>query len=113
MENINRNEVFVITAEEELIGFVDYRHRRDHQTTLYHILVSPEWQGRGIGRKLIEALRTEAIAKGKSYILLKCPENLDANFFYEGLGFKLDTSENGRQRVLNVWRLDIVKYGSN
>jgi ribosomal protein S18 acetylase RimI-like enzyme len=106
-ESIARGEVFVAADDADLIGFVDYRHRKDEQTTLYHLVVSPEWRQRGVGRGLIEALQTEATERGKDYILLKCPEDLPANAFYQKLGFELTTSENGRSRKLNVWRLTL------
>jgi ribosomal protein S18 acetylase RimI-like enzyme len=107
VESITRDEIFVATNDAGLVGFVDYRHRRDIQTTLYHLVVASEWQRRGVGRRLIEALQIEAVERDKQYILLKCPEDLPANTFYSKLGFELVTRENGQHRKLNVWRLSL------
>lgn len=103
-ESIARDEIFVAADDAGLIGFVDYHHRKDEQTTLYHLVVAPEWRQRGVGRKLVEVLQTEATKLGKEYILLKCPADLPANAFYRELGFKLIACENGRRRKLNSWR---------
>lgn len=107
VRSIAHGQVFIATTDTELIGSVDYHHRRDTQTTLYHIVVAQEWRRQGIGRGLIESLQNEASAQGKKRILLKCPEDLSANSFYQQLGFKLLSVANGRSRKLNVWQLAI------
>jgi N-acetylglutamate synthase-like GNAT family acetyltransferase len=106
-ESIIREEVFVAVNDTHLIGFVEYHHRKDNQTTLYHLAIAPEWQQYGVGRNLIGALQIEVVHKGKDSIVLKCPEDLMANRFYQKLGFELITSENSRRRKLNVWRLSV------
>ncbi len=110
IESISRNQVLVaVTGTPELVvGFVEYRHRKDEQTTLYHILVSSEYRRRGIGRTLIRTLGFESMESGKGHILLKCPEDLESNTFYRSLGFQLVATENGKTRRLNVWRLDLA-----
>lgn len=111
-KNVDNREVLVATcaSASALVGFVDYHHRKDAQTTLYHIVVSPDFREVGIGRKLVMALRDEAITLGKHWILLRCPENLASNGFYLSLGFHLLAMEDGKMRRLNVWRLDVVSY---
>lgn len=105
MQSIDRSEIFVANGGEAVIGVLDYHHRLDQQTTIYHFVVTPQLRRQGIGRRLIEALREEAKEYGKGYILLKCPEDLEANDFYERMGFQLTEIENGQQRKLNVWKL--------
>ncbi|MBK9232160.1 MAG: GNAT family N-acetyltransferase [Anaerolineae bacterium] len=58
-KSIDNREVFVVTlsGEPAPVGFVDYHHRKDAQTTLYHIVVSPDYRGTGIGRKLVLVLQ--------------------------------------------------------
>ena len=106
-KSIARQEVLVAANGADLIGFVAYHHRKDTQTTLYHLAVTPEWRRHGIGQELIEALRREAIELDKTCILLKCPEDLSANIFYEWQGFKLIAKEKGQRRKLNVWQLSL------
>lgn len=107
LQSIEREEVFVAVTETDLVGFVEYHHRRDQQTTLYHIVVVPEMRCCGIGNALFEALRVEASEKRKAFIRLKCPAELSANEFYASLGLERVTEENGKVRPLVVWELSL------
>jgi N-acetylglutamate synthase-like GNAT family acetyltransferase len=100
-------ELFIAEAEGMVVGFVHYHHRRDQQTTLYHIVVSEDSRRAGVGQALVNALSEESNEMGKTFILLKCPQNLLANHFYEGVGFSLKRVENGKHRPLNVWVLTV------
>lgn len=104
LESIQRDEVLVATDGKVLMGMVDYHHRQDEQTTIYHIVVADEWRRQGIGSQLLTVLREESRDKGKTHILLKCPVDLPANDFYSKVGFQLVAVENGRSRKLNVWK---------
>jgi N-acetylglutamate synthase-like GNAT family acetyltransferase len=90
------------------LGFVHYHHRRDLQTTLYHLAVNSEARMNGVGRGLVEALREEARDRQKNVIRLKCPETLPANFFYAKVGFVKVSTEPGKSRPLCVWEMSIV-----
>jgi N-acetylglutamate synthase-like GNAT family acetyltransferase len=105
VEAVNRKELIVADDDGGLVGFVAYRHRQDLQTTLYHIVVRPEWRRKGVGRALIETLKAESVAQGKRVIQLKCPEDLVANQFYHDLGFHVVEKESGKNRALLVWQL--------
>ncbi len=107
-ESIKRKEVLVAENSAGLIGFVEYHHRRDEQTTLYHIAVVPDHRLQGVGRALIEALRNEALARKKQTILLKCPVDLPAQDFYAQLGFDSLGQESGKKRSLIVWALALT-----
>jgi N-acetylglutamate synthase-like GNAT family acetyltransferase len=106
LEAISQAEVVVAQNGEGIIGFMEYHHRRDEQTTLYNIVVQPIYRKSGIGRKLLQSLETEVRANGKSFILLKCPQDLPANTFYERLGYECVDVEMGKSRRLNIWRKD-------
>lgn len=107
-KRIQANEVLVACDEDNVIGVMAYHHRRDEQTTLYHIVVALAWRQRGIGRRLIQTLKQEAQRLGKHHIQLKCPRDLPANDFYARLDFQLYEVQDGRKRALNVWRLGLV-----
>jgi len=105
---IATQEVIVSHNDEDmLIGVVHYHHRRDMQTTLYHLVVTNLARGQGVGRGLILALREESHARGKAVIRLKCPEPLPANLFYEHVGFTKVAVEPGKSRPLYVWELAV------
>jgi ribosomal protein S18 acetylase RimI-like enzyme len=104
IEAIGRSEVLIAKQNGSIVGFVEYRHRRDDQTTLYNIAIISEYRGLGIGRKLVQSFVIEAKGRNKQYISLKCPEDLIANHFYETLGFQLYQVEPGKHRHLKIWR---------
>jgi ribosomal protein S18 acetylase RimI-like enzyme len=104
LEAIQRQELLVAQNSSGIVGFVEYRHRRDQQTTLYNLVVRPDHLRLGIGRALTFALETEALQKAKSWILLRCPEDLPANEFYASIGYEKTNVEAGKLRRLNIWR---------
>jgi GNAT superfamily N-acetyltransferase len=107
-ESIARGEVLLACdARGTVIGLVDFHHRRDQQTTLYHLVVSEVARGRGVGRALVMGLHAEAAQHGKTCIRLKCPVTLPANGFYARVGFVLIATEPGKARPLNVWNLSV------
>lgn len=105
---IYRHNLLTIRDDNKVLGFVIYRHRkRDQQTTLYDICVDKEWRKQGLGRQLIEALKTECQNQHRSFVQLKCPVDLAANSFYKHLGFRHLGIEQGKIRQLNVWHLPL------
>lgn len=107
VRSISREEVLIAENSTGVMGFVEYHHREDEQTTLYHIAVIPNYRRKGIGRALVDALRSEAKLLGKRKILLKCPIDLPANGFYSRLGFQSVRKEEGKARNLHVWVLSL------
>lgn len=102
--SIGQSEVYVAENGEGIIGFLQYHHRRDRQTTLHNIAVRLDYRNCGIGRKMTMALEVESQTKGKSAILLKCPEDLPANSFYAKMGYEKVNVESGKARRLNIWQ---------
>ncbi len=101
---IDRREVLVTQKCGVFVGFLEYHHRKDWQTTLYHVAVKSEFRRQGIGRALMDALESEAHAEGKRMILLKCAEVLPANRFYERFGCQWVEREKTKKRTLLVWQ---------
>ncbi len=103
LESISRSELLVAKLDSAVVGFVEYRHRKDGQTTLYNIAVVPKYTRHGVGQKLVRALVNESAGLGKTCVCLKCPQDLPSNKFYENLGFQLQQTEPGKYRQLNIW----------
>lgn len=103
--------IAAVSAADQLLGIVHYHHRRDGQTTLYHLAVAPERRGSGVGRALIAALRAETHHHGQTVIRLKCPSGLAANAFYRRVGFICVAQDPGKSRVLNQWEWYVVGTG--
>ena len=82
----------IIYAGETIVGFYVLRRRTDH-LYLDHLYVTPSSQGRCIGRKVIEALKSEAQACGLP-IRLMALNGSPSNDFYRRNDFsKLSTDE--------------------
>ena len=103
--SIARREIIVAENYHSVVGFVEYHHRQDKQTTIYHIAVMTEYRRQGIGQALITALREEADKLGKTTIQLKCPVDLPADRFYSEIGFDKMKEEEGKARRLGLWRI--------
>lgn len=101
--SVNSTEAEQATTEIELGGFVHFYVRRDSVITLYSIVVAQDYRQKGVGRQLFTALVKVACSHGKTEIRLKCPTELSANTFYEHLGLKIVSIEEGKHRPLNVW----------
>jgi len=106
--SIVQGELMVAVNGVGIMGFIQYHHRRDEQTTLHNVVVVPSFRKYGIGRELILNLEKEAVSKNKSFILLKCPEDLDANEFYKHVGYKEVDNETGKSRRLNIWTKTVL-----
>ncbi len=89
------------------VGFVHFHHRKDGQTTVYSLAVLKESQGQGWGRLLFYRVLCSAIEHGSNRIVLKCPEDLPSNGFYQRLGFTHVRVEEGKRRRLNCWEYQI------
>jgi len=103
VENILRQWVLVAEIGGQVIGFANYRHRQDQQTTLYEICVTVPHRNNGVGVLLIEALIEESQSQGKRRVLLRCPQESQANAFYCRLGFRQIGTEEGKRRRLVIW----------
>ena len=105
-KSIEQEQLFVALVDDGIVcGFVQYRHRRDVQTTLYNLVVAKANRHKGIARALVFALETEARSLSQEYILLKSPSELLANEFYSKYGFSLVEIDKGKHRALNIWKL--------
>jgi N-acetylglutamate synthase-like GNAT family acetyltransferase len=105
--SIDQGELLVAANHRGIVGFIQYHHRRDLQTTLHNIVVKPDHRGMDVGQKLFSNLIDEARSIQQQMVLLKCPEELDANGFYARMGCHQVLIENGKARRLNVWQKEL------
>jgi ribosomal protein S18 acetylase RimI-like enzyme len=93
---IIKNELWVATMGQQIVGFVNWYLRRDSWATVYEIAVLPERKRMGIGKALLDAIPYP--------IQLKCTIDNPANKFYEQIGMQFIERQNGRKRQLNLYR---------
>lgn len=105
LESIRRAHLLVALVGEDLVGFVQFHHRRDGQTTIHLIMVATAYRRQGVADVLLNQLRATCRELGQQRIGLKCPVELSANDFYRQAGFDLIAQEPGKLRPLNLWQL--------
>ncbi|WP_048108637.1 N-acetyltransferase [Methanosarcina barkeri] len=110
VESIEKENLVVLKYKKIIIGFINYHHRKDSQTTLYEICVDENNRNKGYGKILINYLLQEAKSQKKKTLLLNCPIDGIAHSFYLRCGFKIKSTrthtKNGKKLVTWVYKLD-------
>lgn len=88
-----------IDAEENVLGWIGGIPEYDYAWELHPLVVAPEAHGLGIGRKLVEALESEARKQGVLTIYLGTDDTkgfttLSTANLYENLQHHIDNIEN-------------------
>lgn len=73
------------TEDDQLVGIGRLQFNSDNEAQIRYMAVEPDYENRGIGRKIIQALEVEALKNNCSYIMLDARE--PAVGFYEKLGY--------------------------
>lgn len=95
-ESMARRSLLVAEQCGRVVGFVNYRARRDGGQTIYEIAVHKDFRGQKIGAGLLAAVPRP--------VRLKCTEDNDrGNAFYKAAGFEITRIEQGKKRRLFVW----------
>ena len=90
--------VYEDDATGQVVGFIHaLRYDTLHSEGGWDVVslaVVPAWQGRGVGRQLLEALESRVLASGGSYVRLNSRvERTEAHGFYEHLGYDCDKTQ--------------------
>jgi ribosomal protein S18 acetylase RimI-like enzyme len=88
---------FLITEalpETEPIGFASYRCTDTVNWKLEKLYIRVEYQGKGIGRSLLEQVMKEIGGKGGLHLELQVNRNNPAVHFYRKMGFEVTRNED-------------------
>lgn len=97
VESIARKTLLVAyNGNDNVVGFVNYRARKDGVQVVYEIATTREHKGAG----------TTLLGVVPKPIRLKCTTDNAANLFYEKLGFTHVGEEQGKKRALNIWHIN-------
>ena len=99
---------YVICADGLIVGCgaIGPYWGREDESSLFNIFVLPEWQGRGVGRKIIEALeQDEFFLRAKR---VEIPASVTACEFYKKMGY---TYKDGKNVVDEEQLYRLEKYG--
>lgn len=75
----------VAVGSSEVVGCVLFHPEGAQRGRLFQMAVTPAWQGRGLGRKLVRALEAEVSSRGFEEIHLHARATVAP--FYEKLGY--------------------------
>jgi ribosomal protein S18 acetylase RimI-like enzyme len=92
-ERIEKGAVHIAVSGNNILGFVEYRKRRDGMSVVYHIAVEQTARGQGVGQALLNSLSLPIRLKVTS-------DNTQAIRFYERYGMERvaeDSASTGRK----------------
>jgi len=89
LENPNY-EYYLISEDEVYLGFIGFEFHNELETTkLHRIYFLKEAQGKGLGKKALEFVKTATEKSGDKRLTLTVNKNNNAKNFYESQGFKV------------------------
>jgi putative acetyltransferase len=81
-------EIIFATIGEEIVGCCALVPTVPGQYEVAKMAVTEAWQGRGIGRKILERVIAEARVKRATHLYLETNSKLSATYLYESIGFR-------------------------
>jgi len=98
-ESVGRRNLVVAAGRGgDVLGFANYRARRDGVQKIYQLAVDKRSRGQKLGAGLLACVPRP--------VELKCTTDNPANLFYAACGGRTVAFERGKKRPLNVWRFD-------
>lgn len=107
LERTSRMNLYVVCEDEKIIGCggIGAYWGKEDESSLFTIFVSPEYQGKGIGRKIIETLeQDEYFLRAKR---IEIPASITAVGFYRKMGYSY---KNGIDTVDDEQLYRLEKY---
>lgn len=103
-------ESLVAEVNGELIGFVEYSkavsHHEEPVLTVTDLAIDPNYQGYGIGKKLIESLKKEARKKNVERVFVSCSsDNILALYFHLKQGALIYDAER-KEKISSRWGIE-------
>ena len=88
MEMISKHPVHLLLIGDQPVGVLVLKHEED-QTLIWSVAVHPDYQGRGLGLRLLEHAEQEAREHGRKSIRLYTNSLFDENIaLYKWLGYE-------------------------
>lgn len=88
-ENLNY-QYYLIKDDDFFLGFIGYEIHNEAETTkLHRIYFLKEAQGKGLGKKALEFVKTETEKSGDKKLTLTVNKHNNAKNFYQSQGFKV------------------------
>lgn len=108
---VQNGDVWLVVGEDDIAGLIVLRIREDH-LLVSNVAVATQFQGRGLGRRLLDHAERYAREKGKNELRLYTNELMHENLkIYQRLGWEeYDRAEqDGFRRVFMRKKLALAK----
>lgn len=94
--NEQGHKFLVAMEEQQCLGFASYEldYKKPGTTKIHKLYILPQTQGKGVGRKLMDAIATTAIQHDNHTITLNVNRENKAVDFYKRIGFEIIASED-------------------
>ena len=86
-DKISRGEIYVAYENENFAGWIRYGLFWDSIPFMNMLFLLPEYRGKGLGRKFVEAWEQDLKTKGYNKILTSTQQNEHAQHFYLAMGY--------------------------
>lgn len=85
LQKASVNSFLVCTAwhSDKVVGFARVISDEEYQAAIYDLVILPHYQGRGVGRQIMEAIN-EKLPEVKTVMLFAVPDKIG---FYQKLGY--------------------------
>ncbi|MDR3272087.1 MAG: GNAT family N-acetyltransferase [Flavobacteriaceae bacterium] len=93
----NQGHIYILIGEEEkYFGYVSYElnYQNSGKTKIHKIYILPDYQGKSLGKRLINEVSKIAENDGDNALILNVNRENNAFHFYEKTGFKVVKEEN-------------------
>lgn len=84
----NSNPVISVWNEEQLIGFARATSDGIYRATIWDVVIHPEYQGKGLGIKLVETVLAHPVMQVERVYLMTTHQQK----FYEKIGFQSNST---------------------
>lgn len=93
-EQFKKHSFLIAYADDEPVGFASFSLLGEGVYKLHKIYIDTAFQGRGLGKLLIDYILNDLRALGAAALELNVNRNNRAKFFYERLGFEVFREED-------------------
>jgi GNAT superfamily N-acetyltransferase len=122
--DIGSRSAFVAAHQGELVGMVVLNEHQDPEyadvpwtclgrpAVVHRLMVAPPWEGRGVGRALVQFVERRALAQGYGCIRLDAfSENPRALRLYEGSGYRRVGRVRFRKGLFDCFEKPLLRAG--
>ncbi len=87
-EQLSIQKVYALWDDKRIVGVLRYSLFWQKIPFLDHIMIDPEYRGRGLGKRMMSHWENIMGVAGYSHVMVSTQEDEDAQEFYKHLGYK-------------------------